>query len=132
MALQDVQTMIRRVAESMDLGTEAVEALIEPNQKHEFDLKLSSGQEYKGYRVQHDNRRSPCKSGLRFHPEVNLDEVSTLATLMRFKSAAVGLPLGGGKGGVSVNPKELSEAELEELSREFGRQLQPHIGPDKD
>jgi glutamate dehydrogenase/leucine dehydrogenase len=124
--------MIRRVAESMNLGSEAVEALIEPNQKHEFELRLKSGQTYKGYRIQHDNRRGPYKGGLRFHPEVNLDEVSTLATLMTFKTAAVGLPMGGGKGGISVNPKELSEAELEELSREFGRQLQPHIGPDKD
>lgn len=132
MALKDVQTMIRRVAESMDLGSEAVESLIEPNHKHEFDIKLSNGQSFKGYRVQHDNRRGPYKGGLRFHPEVNEDEVSTLATLMTFKTAAVGLPMGGGKGGVSVNPKELSEAELEELSREFGRQLQPHIGPDKD
>jgi glutamate dehydrogenase/leucine dehydrogenase len=131
-ALKDVQAMIRRVAESMDLGSEAVESLIEPNEKHEFELKLKDGQSYKGYRIQHDNRRGPYKGGLRFHPEVNMDEVSTLATLMTFKTAAVGLPMGGGKGGVSVNPKELSEAELEELSREFGRQLQPHIGPDTD
>lgn len=132
MALQDVQAMIRRVAESLDLGKEAVEQLVEPDQTHEFEIKLKNGQSYKGYRVQHDNRRGPYKGGLRFHPEVNLDEVSTLATLMTFKTAAVGLPLGGGKGGISVNPKELSEAELEELSREFGRQLQPHIGPEKD
>jgi glutamate dehydrogenase len=132
MALKDVQTMIRRVAASMDLGSEAVESLIEPDHKHEFDLKLKNGQTYKGYRIQHDNRRGPYKGGLRFHPKVNVDEVSTLATLMTFKTAAVGLPMGGGKGGVSVNPKELSEAELEELSREFGRQLQPHVGPNTD
>jgi glutamate dehydrogenase/leucine dehydrogenase len=132
MALSDVQTMIRRVAKSMNLGSEAVETLVKSDHKHEFDLKLKSGKSFKGYRVQHDNRRGPYKGGLRFHPEVNDDEVSTLATLMTFKTAAVGLPLGGGKGGVSVNPKELSEAELEELSREFGRQLTSHIGPDKD
>jgi glutamate dehydrogenase/leucine dehydrogenase len=132
MALRDVQAMIRRVAESMDVGNEAVESLIEPDHKHEFDLQLKNGKAYKGYRVQHDNRRGPYKGGLRFHPAVNEDEVSTLATLMTFKTAAVGLPLGGGKGGVNVNPKELSEAELEELSREFGRQLQPYVGPNKD
>ncbi len=132
MALQDVQTMIRRVAESLQLGREAVESLIEPDHTHQFDLKLKNGKGYKAYRVQHDNRRGPYKGGLRFHPEVNLDEVSTLATLMTFKTAAVGLPLGGGKGGVSVNPKDLSEEELEELTREFARQLQPHIGPDTD
>jgi glutamate dehydrogenase/leucine dehydrogenase len=131
-ALQDVQATIRRVAEKAGLDKKAVEALIEPNHRHEFDLTLSGGQKFKGYRIQHDNRRGPYKGGLRFHPAVDIDEVSTLATLMTFKTAAVGLPLGGGKGGVSVDPRQLSEAELEELSREFSKALQPHIGPDRD
>jgi glutamate dehydrogenase/leucine dehydrogenase len=82
--------------------------------------------------AQHNNKRGPYKGGTRFHPEVDLDEVRALATLMSFKTAAVGLPLGGGKGGVSVDPKSLSTSELEELSRKYVRHLQEHIGPDKD
>jgi glutamate dehydrogenase (NADP+) len=132
MALKDVQDTIRRVAKKQGLDQAAVEALIEPDKKHEFDLKLKNGQSYKGYRVQHDSRRGPYKGGLRFHPEVDLDEVTTLATLMSLKTAAVGIPMGGGKGGISVNPKDLSPEELEELAREFARQLTPHIGPDVD
>jgi glutamate dehydrogenase/leucine dehydrogenase len=131
-ALQDVQATIRRVAKKIGADETVVEELIAPNHKHEFELKLSGGKQFKGYRVQHDNRRGPYKGGLRFHPEVDVDEVSTLATLMTFKTAAVGLPMGGGKGGISVNPRDLSQQELEELSREFARALQPHIGPDKD
>jgi glutamate dehydrogenase/leucine dehydrogenase len=130
-ALQDVQDTIRRVAKAAKLDTAAVEELIEPNHRHEFELSVGN-KLFKGYRVQHDNRRGPYKGGLRFHPEVDVDEVSTLATLMTFKTAAVGLPLGGGKGGVSVNPKDLSEDELEKLAREFSKALQPHIGPDTD
>lgn len=132
MALKDVHEMVRRVAKRQGLDEVAVEDLLRINHTHEFELELKNGTKHKAYRVQHDNRRGPYKGGLRFHPSVNLDEVSMLATLMTFKTAAVGLPLGGGKGGVSVDPKGLSEAELEELSRAFARQLQPHIGPGVD
>jgi len=132
MALQDVHQAVRRIAKTYNLNANAVEDLLAINTTHEFELELSNGNRYKAYRVQHDNRRGPYKGGLRFHPAVNVDEVSMLATLMTFKTAAAGLPMGGGKGGVSVDPKSLSEAELEELSRKFARELQPHIGPQKD
>ena len=132
MALKDVHEMVRRVAKQQGLSEAAVENLLHINHTHEFEIELQSGVKHKAYRVQHDDRLGPYKGGLRFHPGVNLDEVSMLATLMTFKTAAVGLPLGGGKGGVTVDPKQLSEAELEELSRAFARHLQPHIGPDKD
>jgi glutamate dehydrogenase/leucine dehydrogenase len=82
--------------------------------------------------VQHNNKLGPYKGGIRYHENVTLEEVQTLATLMSLKTAAVGLPLGGGKGGITVNPRELSDDELEELSRKYARQLTPHIGPDKD
>jgi glutamate dehydrogenase/leucine dehydrogenase len=82
--------------------------------------------------VQHNNKLGPYKGGIRYHPNVSLEEVQTLATLMSLKTAAVGLPMGGGKGGVTVNPRDLSDDELEELSRKYARHLQPHIGPDKD
>ncbi len=70
-----------------------------------------------GYRVQHDNSRGPMKGGLRYHPAVDLDEVRGLAALMTWKTAVVDLPYGGAKGGVSVDPKQLSRKELERLTR---------------
>lgn len=131
MAYDDVLYSVRRVAKQQGLDEKKVEQLLVPNQEHVFDLQVD-GEKYQAYRVQHDNRFGPYKGGVRFHPAVDLDEVRTLATLMSFKTAAVGLPLGGGKGGVAVDPRELSEPQLEELARQFVRALQPHIGPDKD
>ncbi len=87
---------------------------------------------FRGYRVQHDNARGPYKGGIRFHPSVDLDEVKALAFWMSVKCAVAGLPFGGAKGGVVVNPKELSEGELERLSRGYARAIADVIGPDKD
>lgn len=85
-----------------------------------------------GYRLQHNSLRGPYKGGLRFHPQVDEDEVKALSLWMTIKNAIVDVPFGGGKGGVSVDPKSLSSTELESLTRSFARQLKPHIGPDKD
>jgi glutamate dehydrogenase (NAD(P)+) len=85
-----------------------------------------------GYRVQHDNARGPMKGGLRYHPEVDLDEVSSLASLMTWKTAVVGLPYGGAKGGVTCDPKELSQTELQRMTRVFVDQIHDIIGPDRD
>ncbi len=87
---------------------------------------------FQGIRVQHSNVRGPYKGGVRFHPEVDLDEVKSLAFWMTIKCAVVDIPYGGGKGGIIVNPKELSERELERLSREYIRKTSEHIGPDQD
>ena len=84
------------------------------------------------YRVQFDNHRGPYKGGIRFHQDTDIDEVKALAFWMAIKTATVNIPLGGGKGGVTVNPKELSEAELERLARGWTRAMKPVIGPDKD
>ena len=86
----------------------------------------------KGFRVQHNNTRGPYKGGLRYHQDVNMDEVRALAFWMTMKNAVIDVPFGGGKGGIQVNPKELSEAELERLTREFTRKLVPVIGPHLD
>lgn len=86
----------------------------------------------RGYRVQHNNILGPYKGGLRYHPNVDLDEAKALAFWMTMKNALVGVPFGGGKGGVGINPKELSEGELERLTKSFTKELHPHIGPDKD
>lgn len=87
---------------------------------------------FDGYRVQHSQTLGPFKGGIRFHPEVNLAEVVSLASLMTLKNSLLGLPLGGAKGGVSVDPKKLSKHELERLTREFTSAIGPFIGPDKD
>jgi glutamate dehydrogenase (NADP+) len=87
---------------------------------------------FEGYRVRHNDTRGPTKGGLRYHPDVNLDEVKALAFWMTCKCAVVGIPYGGAKGGIVVNPKELSRLELERLSRSFIRQVADFIGPDTD
>ncbi len=85
-----------------------------------------------GYRVQHNNARGPMKGGLRYHPEVDLDEVRALASLMTWKTAVVNIPYGGAKGGICVSPRNLSRKEMERVSRKFVDQIHDIIGPDKD
>ena len=87
---------------------------------------------FDGYRVQHSSLRGPCKGGIRFHQDVNTDEVKALAAWMTFKCAVVGIPYGGGKGGVVVDPFTLSRGELERLTRRFTAMIAPLIGPEKD
>jgi glutamate dehydrogenase (NAD(P)+) len=85
-----------------------------------------------GYRVQHDNSRGPMKGGIRYHPQVDPDEVNALAALMTWKTAVVGLPYGGAKRGISVDPKQLSPRELQRLTRVFTQKLADVIGPHSD
>jgi glutamate dehydrogenase (NADP+) len=87
---------------------------------------------FEGYRIQHNNFLGPYKGGIRYFPEVNEDEIKTLAFLMTIKCSLVNLPLGGAKGGIRVDPKNLSEKELENLSRGYVRKIYDFIGPDKD
>ncbi len=86
----------------------------------------------KGYRVQYNDARGPFKGGIRFHPKVDLDEVKALAFWMAMKNAVVDVPFGGGKGGVEVDPKGLSQRELENLSRAYIKEIAHFIGPDVD
>src|SRR3954452_9743888 len=85
-----------------------------------------------GYRVRYDDTLRPAKGGIRFHPRVNVDEVQSLAFWMTFKCAALELPFGGGKGGITVDTKQLSLHELERLSRTYVDQIADFIGPDTD
>ena len=87
---------------------------------------------FQGYRVQYNDSRGPTKGGIRFHPQETIDTVRALAAWMTWKCALVNLPLGGAKGGVICNPKEMSLNELERLSRQYIRALYAYIGPDKD
>ncbi len=87
---------------------------------------------FKGFRVQYNDARGPAKGGIRFHPEETIDTVRALAAWMTWKTAVVDIPLGGGKGGIICNPKEMSPGELERLSRGYIRQVARILGPDKD
>ncbi len=130
--LHATHQQIKSVGNKIGLTPEQIEQVLQVDAKHEFEILLKNGQRHNAYRMQHSNARGPYKGGIRFHPEVNADEVQALATLMSLKTAAVNIPLGGGKGGIQVNPKLLTIVELEELSRKYVQYLAPHIGPQKD
>lgn len=87
---------------------------------------------FQGYRIQHSSSRGPCKGGIRYHPNVDLDEVKALAAWMTWKCAVVNIPYGGAKGGVAVDPTELSEKELNRLTRRYTAAILPILGPEKD
>ncbi|HZN09880.1 MAG TPA: Glu/Leu/Phe/Val dehydrogenase [Pyrinomonadaceae bacterium] len=97
-------------------------------------VKMDGGdvQVFEGFRVQHNIARGPAKGGIRYHPNVTLDEVKALASWMTWKCATVGIPYGGGKGGVICDPKSLSRNELERLTRRYAFEIAPIIGPDRD
>jgi glutamate dehydrogenase (NAD(P)+) len=99
-----------------------------------FPVKMDDGtvQVFTGYRVQHNLGRGPAKGGIRYHPDVSLDEVKALSMWMTWKCAVVGIPFGGGKGGVIVDPKKLSKRELERLTRRFTTEISVLIGPERD
>jgi glutamate dehydrogenase (NADP+) len=120
-----------------DKGVEDLFKILEKPQREikvYLPLKRDNGEIeiFEGYRIQHNNFLGPYKGGIRYFPEVNEDEIKTLSFLMTIKCALVGLPLGGAKGGIRVDPKNLSEKELENLSREYIRKIYDFIGPDKD
>ena len=96
--------------------------------------KMDNGQVkvFTGYRVQHNVARGPAKGGIRYHPNVTLDEVKALATWMTWKTATVNIPFGGGKGGVICDPKRMSKPELERMTRRYASEILPLIGPEQD
>ena len=127
---------LSKVQALMNLSDEEKKLLSKPKKiiKAEMEIQMDNG-EYKkfiGYRIQHNDSRGPTKGGIRFHPDVNLEEVSILAYLMSLKTALVNIPYGGAKGGIIVDPKKLSKKELERLSRAYIREIHKHIGPLKD
>ena len=99
-----------------------------------FPVKMDDGavQVFTGYRVQHNLGRGPAKGGIRYHQDVSIDEVKALAMWMTWKCAVVGIPYGGGKGGVIVDPKQLSQRELEGLTRRYATEISIIIGPERD
>jgi glutamate dehydrogenase (NADP+) len=118
------------------VSEEALERLPYPKStlKVSIPVRMDDGslRIFRGYRVRYDDSRGPTKGGIRYHPNVNVDEVSTLAFWMTIKCAVLGLPFGGAKGGITVDPKQLSKLELERLSRGYIDAVADFIGPDVD
>ena len=123
-------------AERLNLEDGMRAVLREPRREFtvHFPVHMDDGsvQVFTGYRVQHNLGRGPAKGGIRYHQDVSLDEVKALAMWMTWKCAVVGIPYGGGKGGVIVDPKKLSQKELEALTRRFFTEIEILVGPEKD
>lgn len=127
---------LKLAAEYVRVDPDVMEKLKNPQETLHASLMVrmddGSLRAFNAWRCRYDDTRGPTKGGIRFHPDVNLDEVVSLAFWMTFKCAVVNLPYGGAKGGVSVDTKKLSNAELERLSRAYVRALPHFIGPDRD
>jgi glutamate dehydrogenase (NAD(P)+) len=123
-------------AERLDLDAGMRAVLREPRREFtvHFPVHMDDGsvRVFTGYRVQHNLGRGPAKGGIRYHQDVSIDEVKALAMWMTWKCAVVGIPYGGGKGGVIVDPKQLSMRELEALTRRFFTEIEVLVGPEKD
>ncbi|HEY4752082.1 MAG TPA: Glu/Leu/Phe/Val dehydrogenase [Candidatus Limnocylindrales bacterium] len=135
-AWQVAQRQFDLAAEMLNLDPGLQRVLREPRRELtvHFPVHMDDGnvQVFTGYRVQHNLGRGPAKGGIRYHQDVTLDEVKALAMWMTWKCAVVGIPYGGGKGGVVVDPKKLSKKELEGLSRRFFTEISVLIGPERD
>lgn len=131
-----VQRQLDKAAEILELDKSVHRALREPMRTFivNFQVKMDDGSSktFKGYRVQYNDALGPTKGGLRFHPDETLDTVKALAAWMTWKTAVADIPYGGGKGGVVCSPNELSEREMERVSRSYICAISDYIGPDKD
>lgn len=134
--LENTQKFVRDAAEAARIPGDILTRLQNPDRVLEFEIPVlmddGTERKFQAWRVQHSRVLGPYKGGIRFHPDANLDEVKALAFLMALKTSLAGLPLGGAKGAVRVNPNSLSGREIEELSRGYMRAIWQEIGPDKD
>lgn len=128
--------VLNKTAETIGLSEDVLTLLSSPERTIEVSLAVrmddGSLRRFDGYRVQHSSLRGPCKGGIRYHENVDLDEVKALSAWMTMKCAVADIPYGGGKGGIRVNPKTLSRGELERLTRAYALAISPNVGPHKD
>lgn len=133
---ENTLTILEKVFQILKLSPQIINRLTTPDRilSFEIPLQLEDGsiKKFPGWRVQYNNVLGPYKGGIRFAPTVNLDEVKALASIMTWKTSLMGLPFGGAKGGVAVQPRDLSQNELEKLSRGYVREIWREIGPQKD
>ena len=130
------QKQVKNACDKLGADPAVYEILKNPMRVHEvsFPVKLDDGtvKTITGYRAQHNNACGPYKGGIRFHQDVTLDEVKALSTWMTFKCSVTGVPYGGGKGGIAIDPREYSQKELEAISRGFAAAIAPYIGEKVD
>ncbi|CDK39212.1 glutamate dehydrogenase GdhB [Halorubrum sp. AJ67] len=135
-ALETARRQLQHAADHLDINPNVVERLKHPKKVHEVTVPIEreSGdvEVYTGYRAQHDSVRGPHKGGLRYHPGVTREECVGLSMWMTWKCAVMDIPFGGAKGGIAVNPKELTDDEKEQLTRRFTDEIRSAIGPTKD
>ena len=135
-SFEAVELYFNRAADELELTENMRTLLLTPKREVQVQIavEMDNGdlKTLIGYRVQHDNSRGPMKGGLRFHHEVDLDEVRSLASLMTWKTAVVNIPYGGAKGGIAVDARSLSTRELERITRKFIDEIHDVIGPDTD
>ncbi|MDE0151077.1 MAG: Glu/Leu/Phe/Val dehydrogenase [Bdellovibrionales bacterium] len=133
---RDVMRSLESSARIMNANKNVIERLRLPRRAIRVSIPVRMDDDriqiFSGFRVQHNHTLGPFKGGIRYHPQVNMGEVAGLAALMTFKNSLLGLPLGGAKGGVQVDPAALSKSEIESLTRRFTSELSPFIGSDKD
>ena len=131
-----VNENIHRAAKILELGERIEQLLLNPNRevKVEVAIELDNGEvaTFSGYRIQHNDARGPMKGGLRYHPTVDAEEVTALASLMTWKTAVVNIPYGGAKGGINCDPAKLTSRELERVTRKFIANIREIIGPNVD
>lgn len=127
---------LEEAADVLNLESDVIQALSSPERALivSIPVRMDDGKTrvFTGYRVQHNTSRGPAKGGIRYHQNVCLDEVKSLSFWMSIKNSVVGIPYGGGKGGITCNPKELSEGELERLTRGYVAAIANFVGPDQD
>ena len=130
------QSQVKNACEKLGLDPKIYEVLKNPMRVLEvnFPVKMDDGtiETITGYRSQHNNACGPYKGGVRFHPAVDMDEVKALSIWMTFKCGVVGIPYGGGKGGITIDPSKYSEAELERIARGYTAAIAPVIGEKQD
>ena len=135
-ALETARTQLRRAVELLELTENDWQTLSTPRRILEVAVPLrrdnGNVEMYKGFRVQYSTTRGPSKGGVRFHPTIDMDETVALAMLMTWKCALTNLPYGGAKGGIAIDPKDLSERENERLTRRYTSEILPIIGPERD
>lgn len=133
---ENALNQIKRANNVKEFPQELIDKLTHPDRQVRVSIpvKMDDGSQkiFEGYRVEHNNKRGPYKGGIRFHQDADMNEVNALALWMTLKCAVANIPMGGGKGGVTVDPKKLSKTELEKLSRGWARLMAPLLGPEKD
>ncbi|OGS52370.1 MAG: glutamate dehydrogenase, partial [Euryarchaeota archaeon RBG_13_61_15] len=131
-----MKKMVDKAGKTLGLDAGIIEVLKSPKRELSvnFPVRMDSGsiKVFTGYRVQHNEARGPFKGGIRYHPQVDIDEVRALASWMTWKTATVDIPYGGAKGGIICNPKQMSVGEIERMTRRYASEISIIIGPEKD